>query len=186
MSPLALDLPFSESQNSIPCSVSLEHIFFPWIFFCFWCLHELVEPVTWWVHVYICRSAAQGSSVCIEVTPSLGLGCSPSWGFSSSSCARSRVTLPLLTALPSPGVRLLVPMAPCFPEEEKEMDSGGEGPSSSSLIFNPTQSFIRTCLSLFLELNYPPTQTCIGRLGLEMCCSVANLPSTGLMMQLIF
>lgn len=126
MGPLALDLPFSESQNSILCSVSLEHIFFPLNFFL-----PLVFTWTGWTchvvsHVYICRRAAQGSSVCIEVTPSLGLGCSPSWDFSSSSCAHSKATLPLLAAVPSPGVRLLVPMAPCLLEEEKETDSGGE------------------------------------------------------------
>lgn len=56
--------------------------FFPLdFFFSLWCLHELVEPVTWWVRVYIWGSAAWGSSVYIEVTPSLGLGCSPALGF---------------------------------------------------------------------------------------------------------
>lgn len=119
-------------------------------FFFLWCLCELVEPITWWVHVYICRSTAWGSFVCIEVISSLGLGCSPSWAFGSSSWTHIRDFLFL--SLPwVPGSwfqRLVLPRAGRRGTLRKEQDHLPSTPCSTQprvfsgydglLSYNPT------------------------------------------------
>lgn len=184
MSPLALDCPFSEAQNSIPCSVSLEHIY---IFFSL----EFFSPFGVYMNwlnlsrgesMFIFAEALPGEVLFVQRSPHLlGLAAAPA-GVSAGVAVH-------IAGPPSPFSLLSLPQVSgsWFQWLQRDRLWGRVGPSSSPLIFNPTQSFFRlVCLFSWNLIVLQPPQTCVGRLGLEMCCSVANLPSTGLMMQLIF